>query len=187
MRLILNNEHLIGRGSYGKVYKYVHDIQSKPIAVKKVSKSENPDDVYNEAEIHSMLCGNSNIVNLLKVIDNNEYVYFFMELMDQPLSKLIFNTNIALSGVEKLLIASGIAEGLAFLHERRIIHRDIKPENILLDQNKRPKIADFGLSWLQDTPLKHRHSFTSGYSPYEALIANITRDHYYIPTVKHDI
>ena len=48
----------------------------------------------------------------------------------------------------RIQIAADIAEGMAFLHSRRppIIHRDLKSPNVLLDNENRAKIADFGLS-----------------------------------------
>jgi len=45
-------------------------------------------------------------------------------------------------------IIKGICQGLLFLHSIPIVHVDLKPANILLDNNMRPKIADFGLSRL---------------------------------------
>ena len=44
-------------------------------------------------------------------------------------------------------VAIGVARGLAYLHEEikpHVVHRDIKARNILLDQNLRPKVSDFG-------------------------------------------
>ncbi len=39
-----------------------------------------------------------------------------------------------------------IIEGLLYIHSQKIIHRDIKLQNIIVDQNKRCKIIDFGLA-----------------------------------------
>jgi serine/threonine protein kinase len=46
----------------------------------------------------------------------------------------------------KHIILLGIASGMMFMHEHRLIHRDLKPANVLLDDRFEPKIADFGLS-----------------------------------------
>lgn len=47
------------------------------------------------------------------------------------------------------MIALGTAQGLAYLHHDcvpPIVHRDVKSNNILLDQDLRPRVADFGLA-----------------------------------------
>jgi serine/threonine protein kinase len=56
-------------------------------------------------------------------------------------------------------IAVGTARGLAYLHEgcsSRIIHCDVKPENILLDEEMRPRVADFGLAKLMRRDQSYR-------------------------------
>lgn len=48
----------------------------------------------------------------------------------------------------------GLLEGLAHMHENRIMHRDLKPENIMFrDENSmEPVIVDFGLATNADIP-----------------------------------
>jgi serine/threonine protein kinase len=47
---------------------------------------------------------------------------------------------------QKQIVLFGIASGMAFLHDHRVIHRDLKPDNVLLEDRFEPKISDFGLS-----------------------------------------
>lgn len=49
---------------------------------------------------------------------------------------------------ELLRFMSDIVMGLEYLHLKQIIHRDLKPENILMCEDKRLKIADFGVAGL---------------------------------------
>lgn len=55
-------------------------------------------------------------------------------------------------------ICSGIARGLAYLHEEsrlKIVHRDIKCTNVLLDKDLNAKISDFGLAKLDEEENTH--------------------------------
>ena len=69
----------------------------------------------------------------------------------------------ALDWKQRFEIALGTAKGLAYLHEEClewVLHCDIKPQNILLDSNYEPKVADFGLSKLQNRGVLNNPSFS---------------------------
>eukprot|EP01126_Amoeba_proteus_P064265 TRINITY_DN8970_c0_g1_i6.p1 TRINITY_DN8970_c0_g1~~TRINITY_DN8970_c0_g1_i6.p1 ORF type:complete len:333 (-),score=68.66 TRINITY_DN8970_c0_g1_i6:567-1565(-) len=79
---------------------------------------------------------------------------FVTELMEGDLHTLLHSSEIRLSNLQKLSFAIDITQGMAWLHgakPHRIIHRDLKPYNLLVDENWKVKVCDFGLSCIVDT------------------------------------
>jgi len=56
---------------------------------------------------------------------------------------------------EQVKLAKDVAEGLRFLHSSGVVHRDLKSANVLVDNQNRAKIADFGLSVFKQSSMSH--------------------------------
>nr|XP_023908141.1 putative receptor protein kinase ZmPK1 [Quercus suber] len=86
-------------------------------------------------------------------------VYEYMEH-----GSLAKNLSVGTLDWEKMFeIAQGTAKGLAYLIEdclEWVLHCNVKPQNILLDSNYHPKVADFGLSKLQNRGVLHNSTFS---------------------------
>eukprot|EP01129_Flabellula_baltica_P007123 TRINITY_DN2737_c0_g1_i2.p1 TRINITY_DN2737_c0_g1~~TRINITY_DN2737_c0_g1_i2.p1 ORF type:complete len:437 (-),score=100.28 TRINITY_DN2737_c0_g1_i2:69-1379(-) len=91
-----------------------------------------------------------NILLLLGACYDPGELMIVTELMEMDLGELIHGDREISLGT-KIKISKDIANGLTWLHLSNppIIHRDIKPNNILIDENMRAKLCDFGLSCIQ--------------------------------------
>jgi serine/threonine protein kinase len=142
-------EYLIATGGMGAVYKAVQLSLDRPEAIKILPREFGEDESFRtsfEAEAKAM--ARLNHPNLIGVYDFGEVAGMPFIVMEFVPGKTLFHSahGIAIAADEAARIVTDVCLGLAHAHEHGILHRDIKPGNILLDQQARPKIGDFGLA-----------------------------------------
>jgi hypothetical protein len=130
-------EHEVGEGLSGKIYS--GHWRYEKVAVKQSDLQE----ALMMASLHS------NYIVTLKGVCHSPMSYtLVMEYMCGGSLTQVLRGPEMLPWSERHNIASDVAKGLAFLHNRApmIIHRDIKSHNILLTEHNHAKLADFGLA-----------------------------------------
>lgn len=119
-----------------------------------------------------------NIVTIYEFGEHDGRLYLAMELIDGDLLRdLVGDRPMPLE--RALDIAIQIAEGLGKAHANDIAHRDIKPENVLIDEDGRARILDFGLAKPQGATQLTREGSTVGtihyMSPEQARQSDVDR------------
>ncbi|XP_060209245.1 probable LRR receptor-like serine/threonine-protein kinase At1g53430 [Lycium barbarum] len=163
----------IGEGGFGSVYKGTLS-DGTIIAVKQLSsKSKQGNrEFVNEIGMISAL-QHPHLVKLYGCcIEGNQLLVIYEYMENNCLARALFGRDdlrLNLDWATRKRICSGIAKGLAYLHEEsrlKIVHRDIKCTNVLLDKDLNAKISDFGLAKLDDeenTHISTRIAGTVGY------------------------
>lgn len=145
----------LGRGGFGVVYKGELDDGTK-LAVKRmeagVISSKALDEFQSEIAVLSKV-RHRHLVSLLGYcIDGNERILVYEYMPQGALSKHLFHWKSLklepLSWKRRLNIALDVARGMEYLHSlahQSFIHRDLKSSNILLGDDFKAKVSDFGL------------------------------------------
>ncbi|KAI3670660.1 hypothetical protein L1987_11360 [Smallanthus sonchifolius] len=172
-----SEEHLLGKGGFGKVYK--GKLQTgEVVAIKKMElppfkAAEGEREFRVEVDILSRL-DHPNLVSLIGYCADGKHRFLVYEYMQKG------NLQDHLNGIGekkmdwpvRLKVAIGVARGLAYLHSSSavgipVVHRDFKSTNILLSDDYEAKISDFGLAKLmpegQETQVTARVLGTFGY------------------------
>ena len=144
----------LGVGSFGRVLLVQHNLTQAQYAIKAIDKrnkaniQEKP---YFRREIEIMYrIHHPNVVKLFGHFEDNTYCYFIMEYIPggNIYSYVPKNGIRTISTQQVASIIKDVISATYFLHHMNppIVHRDIKPENVLLAENMRAKLTDFGWS-----------------------------------------
>ncbi|XP_072542621.1 uncharacterized protein map3k19 isoform X2 [Salminus brasiliensis] len=141
---------VLGRGAYGTVYCGLTS-QGQLIAVKQVlldvSTSETAENEYNRLEREVDLLKNlnhPNIVGFLGTALTDNVISIFMEYVPGGSISSVLNRFGPLPEKVFALYTRQILEGVAYLHDNRVIHRDLKGNNLMLMPTGIVKLIDFG-------------------------------------------
>jgi len=140
----------LGQGGFGTVMRGVHMETGEIAALKFVPKAtfkelSDLQRVFQEIQALRNL-RHPNIVRILDVADHPNSVCFIMEYCEGGELRGYVEKNTFLAEEESRSFFKQIVRPVHYCHTKNIIHRDLKLENILLDNEMRCKIVDFGLS-----------------------------------------
>ncbi|SRR5579883_1405137 len=139
----------IGAGGMGEVYratdtKLGRNVALKVLPAEMAGDSDRLARFQREARAVAAL-NHPNVVTVYSVEESGNVHFITMELIEgQPLDRLISANGLQTDRI--IEIASAIAEALAAAHEKGIVHRDLKPANVMVTNDGRVKVLDFGLA-----------------------------------------
>lgn len=87
-----------------------------------------------------------NVVNVYDQGQDAETAYLVMEYLPGITLRDLLQEHQILTTTQSIDILEAVLSGLAAAHQNGIVHRDLKPENVLLADDGRIKIGDFGLA-----------------------------------------
>jgi serine/threonine-protein kinase len=149
-------EERLGQGGMGTVYRALHTLMDKQVALK-ILRAEMATDAEAVARFHREARSASRLDHdhCIRVMDfgqsDDGLLFLVMELLDGvSLGHVVRRGPVPAARAAAIGVA--VAEALAHAHEQGIIHRDLKPDNVFLARRSRGrelvKVLDFGLAKL---------------------------------------
>ncbi|PKM81727.1 MAG: protein kinase [Firmicutes bacterium HGW-Firmicutes-14] len=145
----------LGGGGMAIVFKARDTLLNRRVTVKVLRSEYTSDEEFvtrfrREAQAVAKL-SHSNIVSVYDVGQQNDTHYIVMEYIEGRNLKQIINEQGKLPVKKAMDIARQICDGVQDAHDNGIVHRDIKPHNILVTDNGRVKVTDFGIAQIMSS------------------------------------
>jgi serine/threonine protein kinase/outer membrane protein assembly factor BamB len=166
----------IARGGMGVVYRAKQASLSRVVAVKMILAGNLADESavrrFRQEAAAAAALDHPHIVPIYEVGEQEGRHYFSMGYVPgSSLAERLKDGPLPANEAAQLVLT--IAEAVQYAHDQGVIHRDLKPANILLDEQGRPRVTDFGLAKIssQDQSLTRTGQAvgTPGYMPPEQV------------------
>lgn len=167
---------LIGSGKYGQVYEV--EYEGKVYAAKQYNADisvEGLSKIFGTIKCiqHENVVSYFNVYNKIDTDKPNiEHAVVFMDKIHSNLPTVIEDKSRDLDLHTTISIFKDIAHGLDFLHGQKIFHCDLIPNNVLLTDNLRAKVSDYGnicVTPIHEACTCHQDSYVCDYLPPEII------------------
>ncbi len=142
-------QELLGRGGMGAVFLATDRKLERPVALKvlppELSHDVNVVERFEREARTAAKLDHPNIIPIYSVESHGEFHYFVMKFVTgRSLEQILDAGPMPVDLARRIIWEAACALGHA--HQRGVVHRDIKPANIMIDENGRAVLTDFGIS-----------------------------------------
>jgi eukaryotic-like serine/threonine-protein kinase len=143
-------EELVGTGGMSSVFKARDRLLERPVALKILHEHYLSDPDYverfrREARAVAQLA-HPNIVTVIDRGEQDGRQFIVFEYVDGENLKQVVSREGPMPVREAVELALQVAKALGYAHDRGIVHRDVKPQNVILNEDGRAKVTDFGIA-----------------------------------------
>ena len=142
--------HALGSGGMGVVYAAQQDRPRRTVAIKVLRRGVRHQEILRRFELEAEVLARLQHPGIAQVYafqsgDRATPAYLVMELVPGPPITEYAQAH-ALPFMARVEMAAKLCDAVQHAHERGVIHRDLKPANVLVAEDGRPKVLDFGIA-----------------------------------------